>query len=71
MIRIVAQRPDLQLANDPRNRVTQVVLQHDRSWSEIMVLANMARSGHKITIDSAVAVADDGVESRDSPLVAK
>ena len=64
MIRIVAQRPVLQLANDRRNPVTQVVLQHDRSWSEITVLASKVRRGHKITIDSEVAVvADAGVKS--------
>jgi hypothetical protein len=40
-----------------------VVLQHDRSWSEITVLASKVRSGHKITIDNGVVVADAGVES--------
>jgi hypothetical protein len=65
MIRIVAQRPVLPLANDRRNPATQVVLQHDRSWSEITALASKVRSGHKITIDSeVVVVADAGVESR-------
>jgi hypothetical protein len=63
MIRIVAQRPVLQLANDLRNPVTQEVLQHDRSWSEITVLASKVRSGHKITIDNGVVVvADAGVK---------
>jgi hypothetical protein len=68
MIRIVAQRPVLQLANDRRNPVTQVVLQHDRSWSGITVLDSKARSERKTTIDNEAVAADVGVDLQISPV---